>query len=274
MSSEERNENRNADDFGMEIFIPSERRHNKRVNTFYYTRHEPSLQSSKSSVLYLQTELSKEVHMFRATRSFLAWLSLSEVRRYGAVVASNLITMLVQVILVLASGSLALLSDTVHLGSDSVVTIGSLVVALVSIRATKATDRMIRKWFAFAGILLLWIGAYHILGEAEDRMTNPVDIKNWWVLIGGVLGGTGNLISLFILRTAPHGDHNHTHSILNWHVFFDFLFSVVVVISALLAITYNIMGIDAWVSYRMALFMIGLGGFLFARVAGGHEHHH
>lgn len=29
MSREERNENRNPDDAGMEIFIPSERRHNK-----------------------------------------------------------------------------------------------------------------------------------------------------------------------------------------------------------------------------------------------------
>ncbi len=212
--------------------------------------------------------------MFGAIRSFFAWLSLSEVRRYGAVVVSNLITILIQIVLVLASGSLALFSDTVHLGSDNVVTLGSLVVALVSVRATKAADRLIRKWFAFAGILLLWVGAYHVLGEAEDRLVNPVDIKNWWVLIGGILGGTGNLISLVILRTAPHGDHNHTHSILNWHVFFDFLFSVVVIISALLAILYGIAGVDAWISYRMALFMIGLGGFLFARVVGGHEHHH
>ncbi|MEK7556226.1 MAG: cation transporter [Patescibacteria group bacterium] len=212
--------------------------------------------------------------MFGAIRSFLAWLSLSEVRRYGAVVASNFITILIQIVLVFASGSLALLSDTVHLGSDNVVTAGSLVVALISVRATKAADSLIRKWFAFSGIILLWIGAYHVLGEAGERMAHPVDIKNWWVLIGGILGGTGNLISLVILRTAPHGDHNHTHSILNWHVLFDFLFSVVVVISALLAITYDMVGVDTWISYRMALFMIGLGGFLFAQVLGGHEHHH
>ena len=215
-----------------------------------------------------------EVGMFANIQSFLAWLSASEVRRYGAVVISNLITILIQITLVLMSGSLALLSDTVHLGSDNVVTIGSLVVALISARATKAADSLIRKWFAFAGILLLWAGAYHVLGEATERIANPIDIKNWWVLVGGILGGMGNLISLFILRTAPHGDHNHTHSILNWHVFFDFLFSVVVIISALLAITYDIMGVDAWISYRMALFMIGLGGFLFAKVASGHEHHH
>ena len=30
MSSEERDENRNPNDVGMEIFIPSERRHNKK----------------------------------------------------------------------------------------------------------------------------------------------------------------------------------------------------------------------------------------------------
>src|SRR3989344_4047945 len=214
--------------------------------------------------------------MFTTIRAFLAWLSASEVRRFGAVVTSNLITLVIQVLLVFASGiSLALSSDTVHLGSDTVVTIGSFIVALISTRATEAVDGLIRKWFAFAGILLLWVGAYYILGEVRERTVTPVDIKSGWILAGGIIGGLGNLVSLIFLRTAPHEvHHNHTHAILSWHVLLDFVFSVIVIASALSAIMYDISGVDTWISYRMALFMIGLGGFLFAKVLSGDNHHH
>jgi len=240
--------------------------------------------------------------MLAITKRLLVWLSASEVKRYGTAVGVNIATIAAQVLLVLLSGglvtllsnteyysltsikaqiilswqsgSLALLSDTIHLGSDSITAIGSLVVALLVLAVSKEAGVSIRKWFGYAGIILLWIGAYHIQQEAYERMLHPTHIGNIWVLAGGIIGALGNLFVLFVLKGVEHGRPNHTHKILSWHVFFDLLFSFVVIISAISSMWFSVDGVDTWISHKLSFFMVGLGGFLFAEIMRGHNHSH
>lgn len=197
------------------------------------------------------------------------WLSVNEVRRYSAAVGTNITIILIQLFFLFLSGSLALRSDTFHLGSDTIIAVGSLTIAVTSIRVNKKAEQRMRKWFAYAGIVLLMLGALHVQSEVKERMFYPVSVHSMWVLYGGIVGGLGNAFVLFILRQATDTEHNHTHNILSWHVFFDFLFSIAVIGSAAGAMWFNVGGIDNWVSDKLSFFMFLLGGFLFAQVKFG-----
>jgi len=173
------------------------------------------------------------------------------------------------------SGSLALQSDTFHLGSDTLFTAGALAVAIIGLSLKDAREKLVRKIFALFGIGLLAYGAYHVSVEAAERMLHPRDIANGWVLAGGIIGAIGNLLVYSILHRvrSGHGNHDHMHTVFEWHVIFDFLFSVAVILSAVIALTAGIESIDTYISIWLARFMFVLSVYLVAKVQSGHSPH-
>lgn len=192
--------------------------------------------------------------------------NLREVKMYGRAVVVGLATLLVQTIILRLSNSNALLSDTIHLASDNIVIFGSFFVAVFATMLSDKKEEMLRRYFAYFGIALLAAGAYHVHEEAIRRMIAPVYVANGWVLAGAIAGGAGNVWVFRILHAAPEGERNHTFSILNWHVIFDLLLSVVVGISAGVSILFGVNGIDTIISSKIALYMFALSGFLFHKV--------
>ncbi|MEK7662268.1 MAG: cation transporter [Patescibacteria group bacterium] len=204
----------------------------------------------------------------------LSWLSATEIRRYSGAVAVNTSTVIAQVALIaLSGGSLTLLSDTIHLLSDNIAAIGSLSVAILATMVTREKENLIRRAFAIGGVLLLFSGAYHILGESVERMANPVNIASGWVLAGGVVGIFGSAVVYAVLHWSDP-EKNSTHVVFSWHTIFDFLFSAIVVLSASGALAFGIQGIDAWMSHKLSLFMFVLSGFLLGTILKGHHHEH
>ena len=204
-----------------------------------------------------------------------------------------------QVVLVMMSGSLALLSDTIHLASDSIFLIGSLLVVWRASLMTQEEGALWRTKAAYVGILLLVVGAYGVNSEAGARAINPVSVANGWVLAGGLIGLVANLFMLrvlhaedkdtqtfvrhegfsknvILLQRVPsqkqQGRHAHDH-VVSAHVFFDFAFSVVVTISAILSLVFGMQSIDTVIAKYLSFFMFLLAGYLLCQTNnGGHEH--
>lgn len=198
-----------------------------------------------------------------------------------------------QVWLVYLSGSLALFSDTVHLASDNLFLMGSLAVVWKASMLTEEGATLLRKYAAHVGIILLIAGAWHINKEANEHFITPSHVANGWVLAGGIIGLVANWFMfraihanhehefvpvekstrMSLARKEPL-EHRHAHdSVVEWHVIFDFLFSVVVTFSAIGSLVFGIEGIDAVVAEKLSFFMFILAGFLFCQtLQGGHQH--
>lgn len=218
---------------------------------------------------------------------------------YKQAVLIGSLALALQVLLVVMSGSLALLSDTVHLASDNIFLIGSL---LVIWRASSVTHEKGAQWrtkAAYVGILLLVVGAYGVNSEADVRTINPVSVANGWVLAGGIIGLIANLFMLRVLHAeekdtqtfvrhegfsknvvllqrvpSQKNPSRHAHdNVVSAHVFFDFAFSAVVTLSAILSLVFGMESIDTVIAKYLSFFMFLLAGYLLCQTNnGGHEH--
>ncbi len=153
------------------------------------------------------------------------------------------------------SGSLALLSDAVHVAVDSKYIIVSLVVVYLSKQA-KHKDTFYRKIGAYIGLALLIIGGLWILNESYERFSNPRKIVSaimFWVALAGLLG---NLFVLWLLKSVPKEDQNITHKFFNAHVLSDFFMSVAVVFSAIFIWATDLQVMDPITSTIVAMYML------------------
>lgn len=134
-------------------------------------------------------------------------------RRAGARHASRLwwslalITgfLVVQVVVGLATNSLALLSDAGHMATDAL----GLGMALAAIVAANRASRAAHRTFglyrleilaALANAVLLFAVAGYVLFEAARRLDDPPEVSSLPVLIVGVLGLAVNLVAFMLLR--------------------------------------------------------------------------
>ncbi|MEQ2468091.1 cation diffusion facilitator family transporter [Niallia sp. Sow4_A1] len=141
---------------------------------------------------------------------------------------------LVEIIYGFISGSLMMMGDGIHMGSDAF----SLILALIAtIMATKAATK--NKTFgykrfepiaAFINGLTLVIIPIFIIAEAISRMINPIDIIPNQMLVVGIIGLIVNGIVGYIL-TKANSNLNVKSAML--HVLADLFTSVSVVIAAL-----------------------------------------
>jgi cobalt-zinc-cadmium efflux system protein len=123
--------------------------------------------------------------------------------RLLAVLAITLGVLVVEVVFGLLSGSLALLADAAHLGTDAL----GIGLALLAVRMAGRTPT-VRRTFGWqrAEVLAAGVNAVLLLGlavavavEAVRRLTDPPSIEPGTVLVVGALGLVANAVGLALL---------------------------------------------------------------------------
>lgn len=190
----------------------------------------------------------------------------AEAARYAKGSLITLGVLVGQIGVILYSPMLTLKADSVHVGSDLTVMVGSLVVTLLILSNFKINNDKLRKRFAYVGITLLIVGAFYVLTEAHDKMINPEYNPSIWIPVVAALGGLGNLWVHKILGGAPEQEHNHTHNVLSAHVLSDIFLSAVVVVAWGLMFAFGWVKADPLLSAAVACYMLFLSGRLFEKI--------
>ena len=151
--------------------------------------------------------------------------------------------LVVQVVVGLVTGSLALLSDAGHMATDAL----GLGMALAAIHAASAASTNPQRTFglyrleilaALANAVLLFGVAAYVVFEAIRRLSEDREIASLPVLVVGVLGLVVNLVAFVLLRQGARESLNVRGAYLE--VLSDALGSVGVIVGAL------VWGVTGW----------------------------
>lgn len=143
--------------------------------------------------------------------------------------------LVVEVVAAFGTGSLALLSDAGHMGTDAL----GLAMALAAIvAADRARDRSQRTYglyrleilAALANAVLLFLVGSYVLVEAARRLTDPQPVMEIGVIVVGTIGLLVNVIAWTMLRRGAAESVNVEGAYLE--VFADLLGSIGVLIAA------------------------------------------
>ena len=143
--------------------------------------------------------------------------------------------LVVQVVVGLATHSLALLSDAGHMATDAL----GLGMALAAISAANRAEHAGHRTFglyrleilaALANAVLLFAVAGYVLVEAASRLREPEGIHSLPVLIVGVIGLLVNVVAFLLLREGAAESMNVRGAYLE--VLSDMLGSVGVIVAA------------------------------------------
>ena len=169
----------------------------------------------------------------------------------------NIVITLAEIVGGLLSGSLALLSDSLHNFGDSM----SL---LASYFAIKVSEREANEKYTFgykrAEILVAFINSavlvsvsLFLLVEAYRRFKNPEPIDGQLMLGVALIGLFANLLSVLLL-------HSHAHSLnirsTYLHLLSDTLSSIAVVAGGIAIIKWNILWVDPLVTVVISLYIL------------------
>ena len=165
----------------------------------------------------------------------------------------------VQVVVAVATGSLALLSDAGHMLTD---TVGlGLALAAITVAARAGRDRgrtyglyRLEVLAALANAFLLVAVAVYVLVEAILRIGEDVDVPGGPVLVMGVVGLAVNLGVLLLLRAGSQESMNVRGAYLE--VLGDALGSLGVIVAAVVLIAFSWEPIDAIIGVAIGLFMV------------------
>lgn len=172
-----------------------------------------------------------------------------------AITASVLVA---EVVGALWTGSLALLLDAGHMVTDTVGLAVALVAASLSVRPPTPG----RTWgFRRAEVLaagaqaavLLAVGAYAVV-EGVRRLVEPPEVAAAPLLVFGVVGLAGNLVSMLVLRGARSANLNLRAAFLE--VVNDALGSVAVIVSAVVIATTGWARADAVAGLAIAALIV------------------
>jgi cobalt-zinc-cadmium efflux system protein len=164
-----------------------------------------------------------------------------------------------QVVVALATGSLALLSDAGHMLTDTVglgLALTAIVVASRTARDRGRTYGLYRLEVlaALANALLLVAVAVYVLVEAALRIGDHPDVPGMPVLVMGCIGLAVNLGVLVGLREGSRESMNVRGAYLE--VLGDSLGSLGVVVAAVVLLAFEWEPIDAIVGVAIGLFMV------------------
>lgn len=168
--------------------------------------------------------------------------------------------MVVEFVAGFATGSLALISDAAHMGTD-VIGLGLALTAITlagRVTTRQRTYGMYRLEVLAAlanGLLLIGVAVY-VLIEAIKRFQDPPEIPGVPLLVVAVLGLTVNVISFMLLRRGAEESLNLKGASLE--VLGDLLGSVGVIVAAL------ILMLTGW-PYADPIIGVGIGLFILPR---------
>lgn len=157
----------------------------------------------------------------------------------------------------LLSNSLALVSDSFHMITDSGALGLSLFVAWVSRR--KAPEeytygfQRVEILGALLNGLLIWLVAGILIFESIDRFKHPADVNGPWVLWIATVGLAANLLSLFFLHRSSKENLNVKSAYL--HVITDSVGSVGAIIAGAVITLTGYRQIDPIITVLLSLLM-------------------
>lgn len=172
----------------------------------------------------------------------------------------------------LGSGSMALVSDALHVIVDGTESIVNVVVSRLSRQSDNEAE--LRKLGGKISALLLLFASAWIITEGLERFHHPHKVE-WYMTIVAIIGLMVNLVQQHIHWKAPKEHRNEQHFWQNWHLWGDISSSVAVVIGgAIMLFSSNLYWVDGALSVVIGLWLALLTG---AKLIGvefhSHEHH-
>ncbi len=179
------------------------------------------------------------------------------------------------------SGSVALMSDAVHVLMDGA---ENIVSAIISMLARKHTnEKQLREIGGRISALLLLIVAGLIIHEGYERFLIPSKVE-WYMTIAAIIGLGVNLRMRKLHQEVSKEHKNYTHFWQDWHLISDTVASVAVIVGGI------IMLVDNELYWIDGVLSIGIGTLIIVLVIGkllgfdfhshnnetgrGHHHHH
>lgn len=188
------------------------------------------------------------------------WHTHKHEKKTRWVVVLTTITMVVEIIFGITSGSMALLADGIHMGSH-VLAIGLSWVAYIFVRKVRDNHKFsgssykILSLSGYTSGLLLLVFALFIIVEAIERFINPVDIHYQEAISVAIIGLVVNILSAFLLHhDEEHSDHNIRGAYL--HVLADAITSISAIIGLIIAMRWDIYYIDIIVAIASSFVII------------------
>jgi len=193
----------------------------------------------------------------RHHRNFLARREAGR-SRLGLCVVITAVTMVVEFIAGLLTGSLALISDAGHMLTHGFsLVISYLAIALAQRPATeRRTFGLYRAEILaalFNGASLLVITGF-IVWYAVQRLLHPVPVSGGWMLAVAVVGLAVNILTALILKESACDDLNIKSAFL--HMLGDLISSVIVVAGAVIIIWTAWYPIDPILSMVVCVFIL------------------
>ncbi|MGY5884369.1 cation diffusion facilitator family transporter [Modestobacter lacusdianchii] len=179
-------------------------------------------------------------------------------RRLAIVLTITTTVLIVEVIGAVVSGSLALLADAGHMLTDA----AGLTIALIAANLALRPATPKRTWgYRRAEVLgatlqaavLLAVGVYVFI-EGIRRLFEPPEVGSTAMVVFGVIGLVGNLVSMLVLTRGRGSNVNMRAAFLE--VVNDALGSVAVLLAALIIALTGWLQADAVVSMLIALLIV------------------
>jgi cobalt-zinc-cadmium efflux system protein len=169
---------------------------------------------------------------------------------------ANAAFLVIQMVAALATGSLSLFADSIHMISD----VAALFIALIALRLVLApasprhTYGLVRAEVisGLANALLLLVASVWIVIEAVNRLDSPESIKGGWVMIVAAIGFVVNAASAWGIARVGGANLNLRGAF--WHLTGDALGSIGALLAGAAALFW---GAD-WVDPLMSLLIVAL----------------
>ncbi|MGB6607294.1 MAG: cation diffusion facilitator family transporter [Atribacterota bacterium] len=173
----------------------------------------------------------------------------------------NFIITLVELIGGLLSGSLSLLSDSLHNFSDGI----SVIISFIALRLSKR-ENTLKNTFGYkrAEILaalfnssFLIIISFFLFKEAYLRIQHPQNIESKIMITVALVGLAANVISVFLLKPGSKDNINIRSAYI--HLFSDSLSSLGVIIGGILIYYFNITIVDPILTFAIGAYVLKEG---------------
>ena len=168
--------------------------------------------------------------------------------------------MVIEIVYGIATNSMALLADGIHMGSH-VLAIGLSWIAYIFVRKLSknksftGNPEKILSLSGYSSGLMLLIFAFVIMAEAVERFINPVEIEYREAIVVACIGLAVNVASAFLLHhDHEHSDHNIRAAYL--HVISDALTSRSAILGLTAAMIWDIPFIDSAAAVISSLVII------------------
>ncbi|MGW4590344.1 cation diffusion facilitator family transporter [Amycolatopsis thermoflava] len=179
--------------------------------------------------------------------------------RLAAALGIGVAFLLLEVVVGVVTGSLALISDAGHMLTDVL----GLAMALTAIVLARRSGPTYRRTFglyraevlaALANAVLLFGVAGYVIFEAVERLANPPEVPGLPVLLVAVAGLAANVVAFALLRDGSKESLNLRGAYLE--VLADLIGSVGVLVSGVITLTTGWRYADALIGVAIGLFVL------------------